>query len=40
MKQTCKNCIHCLPSYNSGFCVYKGRKTKLKNTCERWEKKK
>ena len=34
MKEICKNCAHCKPSYKSGVCEITGKKTKQKDTCE------
>ena len=39
MKETCKNCAHCKPSYKSGVCEITGKKTKQSATCESWRAK-
>lgn len=36
MKEVCKNCGHCKPTYKGGTCEVKGKKVKLSGTCERW----
>lgn len=40
-KETCKNCVHCAPSYKGGVCRRGGRDKKVKysGTCEEWRKK-
>ena len=40
MKQICKNCGGCRPSYKGGICEKTGKKTKLTGTCEDWRPKK
>jgi AcrR family transcriptional regulator len=40
MKQTCKDCEHCKPTYKGGMCELKRKKVKLSGTCEDWRKKK
>ncbi len=40
MKEVCKNCGHCKPTYKGGICEVKGKKVKLSGTCERWWPKK
>lgn len=41
MKEICKNCAHCKPSYKSYYCdrSAKHKKTKLTATCEEWKEK-
>ena len=40
MKEICKNCLHCKPTYKGGACEWKGKKVKLSGTCEEWRPKK
>jgi hypothetical protein len=40
MKEICKNCKHCSPTYKGGHCALKGKKVKLSGSCEKWEGKK
>lgn len=40
MKEICKNCAHCKPTYKGGACELKGKKTKLTETCVEWRAKK
>jgi hypothetical protein len=41
MKEICKNCEHCKPTYKSYYCGRdKAKKTRLQDTCEKWERKK
>ena len=40
MKEICKNCTHCKPTYKGGLCEKTGKKTKLtKEGCEDWRPK-
>lgn len=40
MKEICKNCEHCKPTYKSYYCDQdKSKKTRLQDTCEKWERK-
>ncbi len=34
MKETCKNCLHCKPTYKGGICEVKKKRVKLSGTCE------
>lgn len=36
MKEICKNCVHCKPSYKHGICEITQKKTKQTGTCENW----
>lgn len=38
MKEICKNCIHCKPTYKSYYCDKSTRKKKVKlqETCMEW----
>ena len=40
MKEICKNCESCGPTYKGGFCSKKKKKVKLSGTCEDWREKK
>jgi len=40
MKEICKNCIHCHPTYKGGMCEIKNKKIKLNGSCEEWRSKK
>lgn len=40
MKEICKNCVHCKPTYKGGSCEKKGKKVRLSGTCDNWETKK
>lgn len=40
MKEICKNCLHCKPTYKGGACEWKEKKVKLSGTCEEWRPKK
>lgn len=40
MKEICKNCGGCRPTYKGGICEKTGKKTKLTGTCEDWRPKK
>ena len=40
MKEICKNCSHCVPTYKGGRCEIKDMKVKLQGTCEHWYPKK
>lgn len=31
---TCKNCVHCGPTYKGGWCRLKDKKVKLNGSCE------
>lgn len=39
MKEICKNCGGCKPTYKGGICEKTGKKTKLTGTCEDWRPK-
>lgn len=40
MKEIYKNCEHCKPTYKSYYCDRdKAKKTRLQDTCEKWERK-
>lgn len=39
MKEICKNCTHCKPTYKGGQCEIKNKKVKLAGTCEDWRAK-
>lgn len=40
MKEICKNCEHCRPTYKGVHCEKKGKKVKTQGTCEDfWPKK-
>ena len=40
MKEICKNCVHCSPTYKGGMCDIKKKKVKLSGTgCEKWNAK-
>ena len=39
MKEICKNCDKCKPTYKGGICQKTGKKTKLSGTCEDWRAK-
>ena len=34
MKEICKNCTHCKPSYKHGVCELTKKKTKQSATCD------
>ena len=37
MKEICKNCIHCKPTYKGGCCEKTGKKVNMsKGTCDEW----
>ena len=36
MKETCKTCKHCCPSYKGYVCEVKNKRTKLSGGCEKW----
>lgn len=40
MKEICKNCEHCKPTYKGSLCEITGKKTKQQSTCEKWNNKK
>ena len=41
MKETCKTCGHCEPSYKGGYCAVLGKKTAYgKEACGNYVKKK
>lgn len=33
MADTCKNCVHCRPSYKGGHCSLKDKKVKYTGSC-------
>ena len=39
VKEICKNCGSCKPTYKGGICEKTGKKTKLSGTCEDWRPK-
>lgn len=40
MKEICKNCSHCKPTYKGGYCEKTSKKVKLSGSCEDfWPKK-
>lgn len=39
MKEICKNCISCKPTYKGGCCECKGKKVKLQDSCPEWTEK-
>ena len=39
MKEICKNCTHCKPTYKGQLCEKTGKKVKQKDTCEDWHQK-
>ena len=39
MKQICKNCTHCKPTYKGGYCELTRKKVKQAATCEDWRAK-
>ena len=39
MKEICKNCGNCRPTYKGGYCEVKHKKTKTTGTCEEWRPK-
>ena len=39
MKEICKNCSHCKPTYKGGQCEIKKKKVKLQGSCDRWSPK-
>lgn len=41
MKEICRNCQHCKPTYKGGRCEITGKKVvMIKGTCDRWTEKK
>lgn len=36
MKEICKNCACCKPTYKGQLCEKTGKKVKQKDTCEDW----
>ena len=36
MKEICRNCEHCRPTYKGLYCEVKKKKTKQRDTCEHW----
>lgn len=36
MKEICKNCAKCKPTYKGGYCEDKMKKVRLSGTCEYW----
>ena len=34
MKEICKNCAKCSPTYKGGYCTEKRKKVKMSGTCE------
>lgn len=36
MKETCKNCGGCKPTYKGVSCDIKGKKVKIQGTCEQF----
>lgn len=40
MKEICKNCVHCKPTYKGGTCeLQKNKRVKMSGTCESWRAK-
>ena len=39
MKEICKNCTHCKPTYKGSICELNRKKTKQQGTCENWRAK-
>lgn len=39
MKEICKNCGNCRPTYKGGYCEKDGKRVKLSGTCEEWREK-
>jgi hypothetical protein len=39
MKEICKNCVHCKPTYKGQLCELTGKKVKRDSTCENWREK-
>lgn len=39
MREICKNCCYCKPTYKGGRCEIKHKKIKLQGTCEDWRPK-
>ena len=39
MKEICKNCDHCKPTYKGGRCEIKGKKVKMQGSCDDWSPK-
>lgn len=39
MKEVCKTCTHCKPTYKGGYCEQSGKKVKLAGTCQEWRAK-
>ena len=33
MKEICKNCIHCKPTYKGGRCEIKNKKVRMSGEC-------
>ncbi len=40
MKEICKNCEHCSPTYKGYYCEIKRKKTKSQGSCDHWGQKK
>lgn len=40
MKEICKNCEHCKPTYKGSRCDIKDKKVRQQDTCESWWPKK
>lgn len=40
MKETCKNCEYCSPTYKGVYCNRKKKKVKAADSCENWSEKK
>ena len=39
MKEICKNCDHCKPTYKGQLCEVKKKKTGQQATCDEWRPK-
>jgi hypothetical protein len=39
MKEVCKNCQYCHPTYKGGYCEIKNKKIKLSAKCDSWKEK-
>lgn len=40
MADTCKTCVHCLPSYKCGFCRLIDKKVKYSHSCGKYQERK
>ena len=39
MKEICKNCKNCTPTYKGQICEVTRKKTRQQDTCENWRRK-